>query len=88
MAPSCWEYPKDPHLKALDYISEHGGLHTWNLGTGNGYSVLEVLHAFEKACGKELPLQDRGAPPPAMLLFPMPILPRHWLIWVERIPRH
>ena len=45
----------DGHLKALDYISEHGGLHTWNLGTGNGYSVLEVLHAFEKACGKELP---------------------------------
>ncbi len=26
-----------------------------NLGTGNGYSVLEVIHAFEKACGKELP---------------------------------
>lgn len=44
----------DGHLKALDYISQHGGLHTWNLGTGNGYSVLEVLHAFEKACGKEL----------------------------------
>jgi len=45
----------DGHLKAVDYITEHGGLHTWNLGTGNGYSVLEVLHAFEKACGKELP---------------------------------
>ena len=45
----------DGHLKALDYITQHGGLHTWNLGTGNGYSVLQVLHAFEEACGKELP---------------------------------
>lgn len=45
----------DGHLKALDFIAKNGGLHTWNLGTGNGYSVLEVLHAFEEACGKELP---------------------------------
>lgn len=32
-----------------------------NLGTGKGYSVLEVLHAFEKACGHELPyvIEDR-----------------------------
>lgn len=45
----------DGHLKALDFIAKNGGLHTWNLGTGNGYSVLEVLHAFEEACGKDLP---------------------------------
>ncbi len=45
----------DGHLKALDFVAKNGGLRTWNLGTGNGYSVLEVLHAFEKACGKELP---------------------------------
>ena len=45
----------DGHLKTLAYITLHGGLHTWNLGTGNGYSVLQVLHAFEEACGKELP---------------------------------
>lgn len=45
----------DGHLKALDYIAEKGGLRTWNLGTGKGYSVLEVLRAFEQACGKELP---------------------------------
>ena len=30
-------------------------MHVYNLGTGNGYSVLEVIHAFEKACGKKLP---------------------------------
>ena len=34
--------------------SAPGGLHIYNLGTGQGYSVLEMLHAFEKACGKEL----------------------------------
>ena len=53
----------DGHLKALDYITQHGGLHTWNLGTGNGYSVLQVLHAFEEACGKELAVQDCGSSP-------------------------
>ncbi len=34
--------------------SAPGGLHIYNLGTGQGYSVLEMLHAFEKACGKTL----------------------------------
>lgn len=43
------------HIKALEKISEKSGVYIWNLGTGNGYSVLEVLHAYEKACGKELP---------------------------------
>ncbi|HET8766567.1 MAG TPA: UDP-glucose 4-epimerase GalE [Pedococcus sp.] len=33
---------------------------TWNLGTGHGTSVLEVLHAFEKACGHELPHEVVG----------------------------
>ena len=31
-----------------------GGLYIYNLGTGQGYSVLDMLHAFEKACGKTL----------------------------------
>ncbi len=47
----------DGHLKALEKISEHVGVVTYNLGTGHGYSVLDMLHAFEKACGKELPYQ-------------------------------
>ena len=33
---------------------------TWNLGTGHGTSVLEVLHAFERACGHELPYEVVG----------------------------
>lgn len=43
------------HLQAIKHRSNVCGVHTYNLGTGNGYSVLDVIHAFEKACGKELP---------------------------------
>lgn len=42
------------HIKALEKISGETGVKTYNLGTGNGYSVLEILHAYEKACGKTL----------------------------------
>ncbi len=45
----------DGHIAAVKYAMEHKGADFINLGTGNGYSVLEVLHAYEKACGKELP---------------------------------
>ncbi|MDR1795543.1 MAG: UDP-glucose 4-epimerase GalE [Erysipelotrichaceae bacterium] len=45
------------HLKALDYANTRTGIDFINLGTGKGYSVLQVLHAFEKACGKQLPYQ-------------------------------
>ena len=43
------------HLAALDYITGNTGVEAINLGTGKGYSVLDVLHAFEEACGKKLP---------------------------------
>jgi len=42
------------HVKALKKFEEKSGVSIYNLGTGVGYSVLQVLHAFEKACGKEL----------------------------------
>ncbi|MBP3891066.1 MAG: UDP-glucose 4-epimerase GalE [Solobacterium sp.] len=45
------------HICALDYALKHTGVEKVNLGTGNGYSVLQVLHAYENACGKELPYQ-------------------------------
>lgn len=44
----------DGHVKALKKIDEKCGVKVYNLGTGNGYSVLDVLHAFEKACGHEI----------------------------------
>lgn len=40
------------HLKALDRVRATTGADAYNLGTGKGYSVLEVVRAFEKACGK------------------------------------
>jgi len=43
------------HVKAIEKICEAPGLEVYNLGTGNGYSVLDIIHAFSKACGKDLP---------------------------------
>ncbi|QEY60109.1 UDP-glucose 4-epimerase GalE [Pseudomonas sp. C27(2019)] len=43
------------HLKALTAISSSQGVHIWNLGTGQGYSVLQMLAAFEQAAGVSVP---------------------------------
>lgn len=43
------------HVKALKKIEDKSGVSVYNLGTGNGYSVLQVVKAFEKACGKTIP---------------------------------
>jgi UDP-glucose 4-epimerase len=45
------------HLKALDHLRSHSGLHVYNLGTGHGYSVLEIVRAFEQASGRTVPYQ-------------------------------
>ncbi|MCI8321717.1 MAG: UDP-glucose 4-epimerase GalE [Dorea sp.] len=45
------------HVKAIDYILTNPGLDIINLGTGVGYSVLDMVKAFSKACGKELPYE-------------------------------
>jgi len=49
------------HVKALQWLERGLGLKAFNLGTGKGYSVLDMLHAFERACGQKLPyvLADR-----------------------------
>jgi len=43
------------HLCALEKLTENPGVVTYNLGTGRGYSVLEMIRAFEQASGKEIP---------------------------------
>ncbi len=43
------------HVAALKKLEQGCGLFVCNLGTGKGYSVLDILHAYEKACGKTLP---------------------------------
>ena len=45
------------HVSALNYMRGKHGVHVFNLGAGHGYSVLDVIHAFERACGKELPYE-------------------------------
>ena len=47
----------DGHVRALEWLADHGGAKIWNLGTGRGYSVLEVREAFEKASGVEIPYE-------------------------------
>ena len=43
------------HVAAIKKLEEKPGLFICNLGTGHGYSVLDVINAFSKACGKEIP---------------------------------
>ena len=51
------------HVKAIERFAKKDGVFVCNLGTGHGYSVLDVIHAFEKACGKELPYVIRERRP-------------------------
>ena len=51
------------HVKALQKFQDEPNVYIYNLGTGNGYSVLDVLHAFEKACGKKLPYEVKERRP-------------------------
>lgn len=44
------------HLVALEYTREHKGCSVFNIGTGSGYSVKELLMAFHKASGKDIPV--------------------------------
>lgn len=45
------------HLKAIEHISNHKGFYVYNLGTGNGYSVLQMIKALEKASGCTVPYE-------------------------------
>jgi UDP-glucose 4-epimerase len=43
------------HVAALNYLNQHAGIHTFNLGTGRGYSVLELVAAYAAASAKSVP---------------------------------
>ncbi|WP_208123254.1 UDP-glucose 4-epimerase GalE [Facilibium subflavum] len=51
------------HCHAYDYLQKHTGCFTWNLGTGRGYSVLEVIKAFESASGRKIPYKIKPRRP-------------------------
>ena len=51
------------HVKAIDKLKDKEGVSIYNLGTGVGYSVLQVVAAFEKACGKKIPYEIKPRRP-------------------------
>lgn len=73
------------HVAALKKLATNCGLFVCNLGTGNGYSVLDVLHAYEKACGKTLPyVIDPRRPGDIAECFADPAKARDELGWVAK----
>ena len=70
------------HLKALEKLEQKPGLVTYNLGTGRGYSVMEVIAAFEKACQKKLPYKVmQRRPGDAAISYADPSKANHDLNW-------
>ncbi|MBA2879720.1 UDP-glucose 4-epimerase [Desulfosalsimonas propionicica] len=51
------------HVRALEKLWQNCGCVTYNLGTGRGYSVLEMIVAFENACNKKIPYRITGRRP-------------------------
>jgi len=72
----------DGHIKALEKFKQEPGLVTYNLGTGRGYSVMEVISAFEKACQHKIPykIHDRR-PGDAAISYADPTKANHELGW-------
>lgn len=70
------------HVKALKAIEQNCGVAIYNLGTGQGYSVLEVVHAFEKVSGVMIPyvIEDRR-PGDIAVCYSDPIKAKHELGW-------
>jgi UDP-glucose 4-epimerase len=70
------------HLRALDKLFQNSGLVIYNLGTGLGTSVLEVIDAFIRACGKQIPYQimDRR-PGDAAISYADPSKANHEMNW-------
>ena len=72
------------HLKALDRLAANPGVVTYNLGTGRGTSVMEMLAAFERAAGRTSPTRWWSA---ARAMFPpaMPIHPKLSESWAGKL---
>jgi UDP-glucose 4-epimerase len=51
------------HIHAVKKLEDRPGIVTYNLGTGRGYSVMEMIRAFEKASGKKVPFKITGRRP-------------------------
>lgn len=74
------------HLKALERLRKVQGLFTYNLGTGRGYSVLEMVAAFEKASGRKIPYRvTPRRPGDVAVCYADPSLAREELGWAAEL---
>ena len=72
------------HIAAIEQCND-AGVHIYNLGTGRGYSVLEMIKAFEKACGKTLPYKICARRPGDIATcYALPDKARKELKWVAK----
>jgi len=73
------------HIKALEKFEQNPGQVTYNLGTGRGYSVMEVIAAFEKACQQKIPykIMDRR-PGDAAISYADPTKANQELNWYAK----
>lgn len=70
------------HVKALEKLQSNPGVVAYNLGTGSGSSVFEVLRAFERACGKTIPYRIAPRRPgDAVICYADPSLAERELNW-------
>ena len=70
------------HCQALKYAANHTGTEAINLGTGQGYSVLEIIHAFETVSGKKIPFQiDPRRPGDIAVCYADPTKAKQLLDW-------
>ncbi len=73
------------HVKALAYLDRQAGCTAFNLGTGKGYSVLELVRAFEKASGRTVPYQFAARRPGDVAsCYASPELAARLLDWVPQ----
>ena len=68
------------HLKAIELAEKVTGVDYFNIGTGTGYSVLDIVNAYEKATGKKIPYKITPVVP-VISICVMPILPRLMKSW-------
>jgi len=70
------------HVRALDWVLSHAGAEAFNLGTGKGSSVLEVIRAFERASGRKIPYRiGPRRPGDAAVSYADPSKAEHVLGW-------
>jgi len=74
------------HLKALEKLQQNPGILIHNLGTGQGYSVLEMISAFEQASGKKIPFKiGNRRPGDTIAVYADPRLAEKELDWKAQL---